>query len=367
MLTKYFFLRFLNPSHFPPTSGSIHINSPINGYLVPNVSAAHGFPNRDYNRSVSSDHKEGSFLLDYTTALTLTVAIGLSLLVLNVILFAALLYKRERSTIGVKMKYDSISAQPLCTVDSGLHSTPTTRGSITPPLKDLKSSCSTSDQQCTELRTFPTPPDIGDRNTEITSHSSNLMSPQSISQFIPPPPLLATTPPTPPVDSTLPEVVNADTCTTILSSPENLPHIPEEQKNQYSMESHNLPYSQSFTFVPEPCSTLRRSENQESFSQSCSKGSNCPVSSCSYPVAAYSSSEFCSSQYSGQCSSSTDSYSTSTKKFSGSPCLISGSGTNGNIRFFNQDGSPISHNNNSNSRSSRSATLPRHDNSRGKN
>ncbi|ROT65219.1 putative neuroligin-4, X-linked-like [Penaeus vannamei] len=120
----------------------------------------------------SSRPSAGQFL-DYTTALTLTVAIGLSLLVLNAILFAALIYRRDRNSLGPKMKYDSASAQPLCTVDSGVRSV-STHEALASPSKDGKSACSV-DLQCTELHTFPTPPDIGDRNTEVTFHTSNSM------------------------------------------------------------------------------------------------------------------------------------------------------------------------------------------------
>ncbi|XP_045611935.1 neuroligin-4, X-linked [Procambarus clarkii] len=190
--------RFLHTTHVTSTSAAPALPTPSDEYLPPNVSAAHGSVTRPVN--VSSEVAPTGQLLDYTTALTLTVAIGLSLLVLNAILFAALIYKRDRNAMGPKIKYDSASAQPLCTVDSGMRSV-STHEALSSPVKDNKSACNV-DLQCTELHTFPTPPDIGDRNTEVTFHTSNSMHSllsQPTSQFIPPPPLLATTPPTPPV------------------------------------------------------------------------------------------------------------------------------------------------------------------------
>lgn len=115
--------------------------------------------------------------------------------------------------MGPKMKYDSASAQPLCTVDSGMRSV-STHEALSSPVKEGKSACNV-DLQCTELHTFPTPPDIGDRNTEVTFHTSNSMHSllsQPTSQFIPPPPLLATTPPTPPVGGQHGEVVETGAC-----------------------------------------------------------------------------------------------------------------------------------------------------------
>nr|XP_027228657.1 neuroligin-4, X-linked-like [Penaeus vannamei] len=198
--------RFLHTTKTPATTAATALPTPSDEYLPPNVSAAQGSPVNG-----SSRPSAGQFL-DYTTALTLTVAIGLSLLVLNAILFAALIYRRDRNSLGPKMKYDSASAQPLCTVDSGVRSV-STHEALASPSKDGKSACSV-DLQCTELHTFPTPPDIGDRNTEVTFHTSNSMHSllsQPTSQFIPPPPLLATTPPTPPV-STHADVLETGAC-----------------------------------------------------------------------------------------------------------------------------------------------------------
>ncbi|XP_063609414.1 neuroligin 4-like [Penaeus indicus] len=199
--------RFLHTTKTPATTAATALPTPSDEYLPPNVSAAQGSPVNGSSEVVPA----GQFL-DYTTALTLTVAIGLSLLVLNAILFAALIYRRDRNNLGPKMKYDSASAQPLCTVDSGVRSV-STHEALASPSKDGKSACSV-DLQCTELHTFPTPPDIGDRNTEVTFHTSNSMHSllsQPTSQFIPPPPLLATTPPTPPV-STHADVLETGAC-----------------------------------------------------------------------------------------------------------------------------------------------------------
>ena len=172
--------------------------SPLDEYLGPNVSAAHG--SKVQSSDITDvDDLEGGPLLDYTTALTLTVAIGLSLLVLNVILFAALLYRRDRNQLGAKINYDSVSVQPLCTVDSGLRSgSGVGQEGITPPGKEMMTTC-TADIQVTELHTFPTPPDIGDRNTEVTSYTTGSGNKRHgcsgipTSQFVPPPPLLTST------------------------------------------------------------------------------------------------------------------------------------------------------------------------------
>ncbi|XP_018020342.1 uncharacterized protein LOC108676723, partial [Hyalella azteca] len=191
--------RFLKATPASFTSPLPMLPNPRNEFLGPNISATHGVGVSRANISTSGQDSERNPLLDYTTALTLTVAIGLSLLVLNVMLFAALLYRRERSQMGSKITYDSVSVQPLCTVDSGIRGAPgTTQGSITPPGKEvLVATTCTADIQVTELRTFPTPPDIGDRNTEVTSYTAgpgkrNGCSALSTSQFIPPPPLQAT-------------------------------------------------------------------------------------------------------------------------------------------------------------------------------
>lgn len=206
--------RFLHTTTASITSEPPALPTPSDEYLPPNVSAAHGSGHRPVNRSSeAATGAPGGQFLDYTTALTLTVAIGLSLLVLNAILFAALIYKRDRNSLGPKMKYDSASAQPLCTVDSGMRSV-STHEALSSPVKEGKQACGV-DLQCTELHTFPTPPDIGDRNTEVTFHTSNSMHSllsQPTSQFIPPPPLLATTPPTPPVSGQLSDGLDGGAC-----------------------------------------------------------------------------------------------------------------------------------------------------------
>ena len=104
---------------------------------------------------------------DYTTALTLTVAIGLSLLVLNIILFGILLYRREKKHQRTKTSYDNLSVQPLCNTDRTVRSS---LGCITVDKfqGDSSAICSRSNMQITELDAFKTPPDIGDRNNEVT-------------------------------------------------------------------------------------------------------------------------------------------------------------------------------------------------------
>lgn len=206
--------RFLHTTPATVTTEAPALPTPSDEYLPPNVSAAHGSAPRPVNRSSEAvTGAPGGQFLDYTTALTLTVAIGLSLLVLNAILFAALIYKRDRNSLGPKIKYDSASAQPLCTVDSGIRSV-STHEALSSPVKEGKQACGV-DLQCTELHTFPTPPDIGDRNTEVTFHTSNSMHSilsQPTSQFIPPPPLLATTPPTPPVSAQISDGIEGGAC-----------------------------------------------------------------------------------------------------------------------------------------------------------
>lgn len=192
------FYRFLEPTEQTFTSPLPMLPSPRDEYLGPNVSAAHGSKSR-HALNITGNNSEKGPLLDYTTALTLTVAIGLSLLVLNVILFAALLYRRDRNQMGAKITYDSVSVQPLCTVDSGLRSgSSVIHESLSSPGKEMITTCS-EDIQVTELHTFPTPPDIGDRNTEVTSYTSvsgskrHGCSGMPTSQFVPPPPLMAST------------------------------------------------------------------------------------------------------------------------------------------------------------------------------
>ncbi|KAK4311753.1 hypothetical protein Pmani_016767 [Petrolisthes manimaculis] len=316
--------RFLHPTYSTPTSAPPSLPTPSDEYLPPNVSAAHGSVPRTANDSLVVRPK-GQFL-DYTTALTLTVAIGLSLLVLNAILFAALIYKRDRNSLGPKMKYDSASAQPLCTVDSGIRSVSiSTHEALASPVKEVKPACSV-DLQCTELHTFPTPPDIGDRNTEVTFHTSNSMHSllsQPTSQFIPPPPLLATSPPTPPITGQLPDGPDSGACaggrcysetpngqyTDISTTPfppdvsqypveMNSGHLPDVSRDQYRGGSSQCPDTNMGVVYP-PTST----------------------SQCPYPPH----SQYCThyppsvSQY----SSSTDQYSISGSQFSspgGAPC-----------------------------------------------
>ncbi|KAF2348903.1 Carboxylesterase type B, partial [Trinorchestia longiramus] len=209
--------RFLETTEASLTSPLPVLPSPRDEFLGPNVSAAHGSDPRHGNLTNKDPNLNRNPLLDYTTALTLTVAIGLSLLVLNVILFAALLYRRDRTQMGAKITYDSVSVQPLCTVDSGLRGGPsTTQESMTPPGKEVMVPC-TADIQVTELRTFPTPPDIGDRNTEVTSYSSGSggkrhgCSGLQTSQFVPPPPLLttSTTSSHPTIESEIPSTLGS--------------------------------------------------------------------------------------------------------------------------------------------------------------
>ena len=187
----------MKPTEHTFTSPLPILPNPRDEYLGPNVNAAHGINVKHQFNDTSRNMGKGP-LLDYTTALTLTVAIGLSLLVLNVILFAALLYRRDRNQITTKINYDSVSVQPLCTVDSGLRAgSVATQDGMTSPGKDIIT-CA-ADIQVTELHTFPTPPDIGDRNTEVTSYTSNTgtkrhgCSGMPTSQFVPPPPLQAGT------------------------------------------------------------------------------------------------------------------------------------------------------------------------------
>ncbi|CAL4079488.1 unnamed protein product, partial [Meganyctiphanes norvegica] len=186
--------RFLKPTRQPPSLRP-DIPTPKNEYLAPNVSAAQGNINKPLEDSSDANTDVSGHLLDYTTALTLTVTIGLSLLVLNAILFAALLYRKDRPlNSGTKLKYDSVSAQPLCIVDSGMQPTTSSNEGLASPDKPQNST--NIDLQYTELRTYPSPPDIGDR-PGATFHGSTSMHSilsQPISQFIPPPPLQAGVP-----------------------------------------------------------------------------------------------------------------------------------------------------------------------------
>merc|ERR1719342_1143107 len=64
---------------------------------------------------------EGS-LSSYSTALSVTIAIGTSLLILNILIFAAVYYQRDRNKMGSRY---SLSGNPTLT----LHSHPSTLSS----------------------------------------------------------------------------------------------------------------------------------------------------------------------------------------------------------------------------------------------
>lgn len=339
----HFFLRFLQPTSNSPTSDIPSPSNIVNGYLAPNVSAAQGSLNRDANASKINTLEDGGPLLDYTTALTLTVAIGLSLLVLNVILFAALLYKRERTNLGPKMKYDSVSAQPLCTVDSGLRSTPTPHDTLTPPGKEIQSSCSSSDPQCTELHTFPTPPDIGDRNTEVTFHNSSSVHSvlsQPTSQFIPPPPILSTTPPTPPTAALAGEVVEGAACGQSRCFPDvgtgsfndTIPHYTSDSPSQYPIELGESSYPPGIAsppkFRPESSSSAY---HVDQYNQTCVEIQPCSVTtSCAYTTTTSQcpSGQYCPTQY----TSCVSQYPDTSGQFPGSGCQFKKEQTTG--RFY---------------------------------
>ncbi|XP_064108362.1 neuroligin-1-like [Macrobrachium nipponense] len=351
--------RFLHTTKMSPTSPPPALPTPSDEYLPPNVSAAQGSVTRHVNGS--TDNGPVGQFLDYTTALTLTVAIGLSLLVLNAILFAALIYRRDRNSLGPKMKYDSASAQPLCTVDSGLRST-STHEAMSSPAKEVKSTCSI-DLQCTELHTFPTPPDIGDRNTEVTFHTSNSMHSiltQPTSQFIPPPPLLATTPPTPPVGSQLPEGNEPGACggSRCYSSEGGNGQYPDVSAGQYPPDVGQYPDP-----YPDISLDQYRAQNNAPCVESSMPVYPASTTACPYPSQHP---QYCG-QYPAsvsQYSSSTDQYSMSGSQFSspGAPCSASSCQYSGSTAqlptqapSYPDDGGPEV----VPSRASRSATLQR--------
>ena len=275
----FLFFRFLKPTKPPTSSLPPVLPTPHDEYLAPNVSAAHGSGTRGFNVSDNSSSGITDHVIDYTTALTLTVAIGLSLLVLNIILFAALLYKKDRNSTMQKMKYDSVSVQPLCTVDSGISRANTSvHESITNSGKDAHGSCSTADIQCTELHTFPTPPDIGDRNTEVTFHSTNSLHSllnQPTSQFIPPPPLLATTPPTPTIGEMHTNILESEACSSSGCVPVT---------NGYSEIVNGTTFSDSLGYVYSQNTIYQGGVLYNNKEQICTDVITCPVSldTCSY-------------------------------------------------------------------------------------
>ena len=342
IFTKFIYsCRFLKPTKPAQTSPSPGVlPTPNDEYLAPNVSAAQGSVTRGYNSTNGGKSGVSDQVLDYTTALTLTVAIGLSLLVLNIILFAALLYRKDRNSVIQKMKYDSVSAQPLCTVDSGIRPATSTHENISTSGKDGSGSCSSTNIQCTELHTFPTPPDIGDRNTEVTFHSSNSLHSllnQPTSQFIPPPPLLATTPPTPPTGSIPSENIEVETCTSAGCFTDVNTGYPEIVNGVTFTDTIGHGYVQSSTYQ----GVLYNNGQQ------CKESGICPVSteSCSYPPASHCQPLYCTGQYSSnisQYSSTTEQYSSSPSQYSGSHCQYPGTGTNscsgntvsGNVKHF---------------------------------
>lgn len=339
--------RFLQPTMYPPTSKPSSSNTFVNGYLAPNVSAAQGSLDRELNTSKLSNLEKVGSLLDYTTALTLTVAIGLSLLVLNVILFAALLYKRDRTNMVSKMKYDSVSAQPLCTVDSGLR-TSSRHETITPPGKEVQSTCS-ADPQCTELHTFPSPPDIVDRNTEVTFLNNSAMHSilsQPTSQFIPPPPLLSTTTPTLNVNIGSDDL-DETSCVQSRhfpdvgtdSVPDAIAHYSIDSPTQYKDSiGDNKKYSGGITstaYHPEDSNGRCQIENFTN-SNSCLEGSSC---SSSFPSSGTqcTSVQYCPSQFSTsatQYSKSKEKFTCSTSQFIGSSCHLAVSSDQSTSRYY---------------------------------
>ncbi|XP_076056324.1 neuroligin-3-like [Oratosquilla oratoria] len=188
--------RFLNASmDIIGTTDSTALLSPVDDFLAPNVSAAQGgvsvHPTNESLAAPSTSSSSSSSSLgpfDYTTALSLTVAIGLSLLVLNIIVFAAVVYKRERPSMGPKLKFESSSDQPLCSMETSLRSGSTHETLVT-PCKDTQAICNI-DMQCTELQAPSNLPDIGDRNTDVTFNSSyhTMCTASRYPSGVPPPP-----------------------------------------------------------------------------------------------------------------------------------------------------------------------------------
>ncbi|KAK7071526.1 hypothetical protein SK128_005954 [Halocaridina rubra] len=349
--------RFLYTTKMTPTPSAVPLPTPSDEYLPPNVSAAQGSVTRPVNGSDASG-PVGQFL-DYTTALTLTVAIGLSLLVLNAILFAALIYRRDRNALGSKIKYDSASSQPLCTVDSGLRSQ-STHEAMSSPGKEAKATCSI-DLQCTELHTFPTPPDIGDRNTEVAFHTSNSMHSilsQPTSQFIPPPPLLATTPPTPPVGPHVNDGGESGACGGSRC-------FSEVSNGQYPDISNTAAYTPDVSQYTDNYPDIGMDQYRTTSNVPCIDPSitvyPTTSTSCSYPPQLP---QYCS-QYSAtasQYSSSTDQYSISGSQFSspGGACTISSCQYSGSmVQLPSQDHYADESQDMISSRPNRSATLQR--------
>ena len=123
---------------------------------------------------------------DYETALTLTILVGLSLLVLNVTLFGILFYRRYRGNTR------SNDSEHLCTNEGGLqYSISQTTGSFTTSRNDLP--IQQADFQVTELESFQEPtPDIVDQNTSTkTILQRNINSELQTQQLMPPPPMMA--------------------------------------------------------------------------------------------------------------------------------------------------------------------------------
>ncbi|CAL4120502.1 unnamed protein product, partial [Meganyctiphanes norvegica] len=202
--------RFLQSTQNPLLSGFTTLLSTTDNYYA--VVTAVAKTEQDHMNGVSSDEEKGFIgkYLDYSSAITLTIAIGLSLLFLNAVLFLVLIYKWDRHS-REDSKYDGVVVQPLCTIDNGQMSSHTpvaTPGEnrhvpfgtadimyteLATPGENRHVPYVHADLMYTELKQMPTPPDIGDRNSEVqfkkrSSLKKSLAQPTS--QFIPPPPLL---------------------------------------------------------------------------------------------------------------------------------------------------------------------------------
>ena len=77
--------------------GDLAGSAPSGGEPPVLVSATPGFPQNESYFALA----EGS-LSSYSTALSVTIAIGTSLLILNILIFAAVYYQRDRNKIGLE-------------------------------------------------------------------------------------------------------------------------------------------------------------------------------------------------------------------------------------------------------------------------
>ncbi|CAL4118574.1 unnamed protein product, partial [Meganyctiphanes norvegica] len=177
-----------------PSLPTLKILTTKNKYLAPNISASQDNI-KHYSLAVdgrSVPLKQGVHrFLDYKSALTIVVFIGLSLLVLNAILIAVLIYHRDRFASSEQtLQYDQPSSLQVC--KSAIERT-TCGDRKNIHLNERTLTRYNPEIQYTEMKAIPTPPDIISRRMDASFQACNplesLLS-ETNSEFNPPAPIL---------------------------------------------------------------------------------------------------------------------------------------------------------------------------------